>query len=544
MCKGKANHICWQAFHFLLIALMSAALLAPIGNSQPSTITREDIAILKTYADAFNQSRNYITPSGPAEQYCLTTGTFLAYHPCFDLQTCTQTANLVCTVSGQQGCMVDVLAAHILDYKNGVDKLNAAYSQFMAGYNSFSTSNMGGPLGQMDSSFDAMKVSADEVSQSKLRLPDRIPCPCTNATNCCIGRCPEARFNYSAIASGKARISEVRLKSCSDGTPGGQCSAQKPLECILGQLAGNAARCGCPALMRAAQGGAACEYIPCMDNGVSVPDATCSPQTSGRMCVNGTLVDKASSCPCKFGTTKQGEACAIVLCADGTKAGACSANKPKECILTETNIGMLIDNASRCGCPAGQFRSGNICLCPIVNSQACNITNVTKYNDVTYVFDRGDKKTVNESYTFEKKRCYSVNSTYTGTGCTQLANSSINSTPVFESPDPWQATTIKVPCSRCPAACARSQPIGIQCGYCSCPSNLGFCNTPNERVNMNDTPAYCTGELLQPQKEENTACSNGFECKTNECRKTCYDRTHDMVQVVLDWINSLSGFRI
>ena len=540
---GKVSHLCGQVFHFLLIALMGITLLSPIGNSQISTITQGDIAILKTYADAFNQSRNYLTPSGPAEQYCLTTGTFLAYQPCFDMQTCTQTANLVCTVSGQGGCPLDVLATDILAYKNGVDKLNSAYSSFMAGYNGFGPSNIAGSLNQMDSAFDAMKAAADEVSQSKLRLPEQIPCPCSNPADCCLGRCPEARFNYAAIASGKAEISEIRLKSCVDGTPGGQCSVQKPQECVLGQLVGNAIRCGCPALMRAAADGKTCEFIPCIDNGVSVPEAACSPKTSGKMCVNGQLVDKASSCPCKSGTTKQGEACAVVLCEDGTKAGVCSTNKPKECTLSETGIGALIDNAAKCGCPVGQFLSGNICSCPIVSSRACNITNVTKYHDVTYIFDRGDKKTMNESYTFEKKTCYAVQSTYSGPGCTQLLNSSVNSTPAYESPDPQMASVIKVPCSRCPAICTRKAPNGLKCGDCSCPPNLGFCNIPNERMNITGTMAYCTDELLHPQKEENAACLNGFECKTNACKNnTCYDRRHDILQVVLDWINSLFGF--
>jgi len=342
-----------------------------------------------------------------------------------------ETANLVCSVSGGS-CMVDILAVHILDYKNGVDKLNAAYFSFMSGYGSFSASSIEGSLGQMDRAFDAMKITADEVGQSKLRLPDRIPCPC-NVTDCCLGRCPEARFNYTAIAAGKAEISRILLKSCSDGTPGGQCSPQKPQECVLGQLVGNAAKCGCPSGMRAASGGASCEYIPCMDSGVSVPEAACSPKTPGKMCVNGQLVDKASSCPCKPGTAKQGEACIIVLCADGTKHGECSASKPKECILTEENTGALIDNSTRCGCPAGQYASGNSCLCPTKQSEVCNTTNLTRYHLVTYVFDRNDTKTADESYTFEKKLCYSANSTYTGAGCTQLVNSTVNSTPIFES---------------------------------------------------------------------------------------------------------------
>ena len=537
----NASHLFGQVLHLLLIALVGIALLAPAGNSL-STITQGDIAILKAYADAFNQSRNYLTPSGPAELYCWTSGTFLAHQPCFDMPTCTQTANLVCSVSGQQGCALDILAADILAYKNGVDHLDAAYSSFMAGYNSFSTSAIAGPLSQMEGAFDAMKSAADEVSQSKMRLPDKIPCPCTNGADCCLGRCPEARFNYTAIAAGKAEIGSIRLKSCSDGTPGGQCSAQKPQECVLGQLAGNAAKCGCPAGMRA--NGNACEFIPCMDNGVSVPESACSPKTSGRMCVKGQLVDKASSCPCKPGTIKQGEACVVALCEDGTKQGECSANKPKECVVSGTGVGILSDNAARCGCPAGQSLSGNACLCPMAISQICNVTNVTKRHNVTYIFDRGDKKTVDENYTFEKKSCYSVQSAYTGPGCAQLANSTVNSTPVFESPDPQVASVKKVTCSRCPAVCTRAPPAGLKCGSCSCPPNLGFCDTPDERMNATGTPAYCTGELLKPQKGDSAACSNGFECKAGECRNLkCYNRQNDALQLFIDWVQGLFGFR-
>ena len=539
-----------RAFHLLLLMLLGAAFLAPVGNSA-STITSGDIAILKTYADAFNQSRNYVTPFGPAELTCWTSGTFLSYKPCHDMPTCIQTANLVCSVSGGS-CMVDVLATHILAYKNGVDRLNSAYSSFMAGYGGFSTNDIAGSLGQMDNAFNAMKSAADEVSQSKLRLPDQIPCPCgSNPLVCCIGRCPEARFNYTAITSGKSEISRILLKSCLDGTPGGQCSSHMPQECVLGQLVNNAAKCGCPSGMRAVPGGTSCEFNPCIDNGVVVPEATCSPKTSGKMCVNGILMDKASSCPCKIGTSQQGEACATVLCTDGTKYGECSATKPMACTLTVANTGVLVDNAVKCGCPAGQYISGNSCLCPAVKSEVCTITNVTKSREVTYLFDRSVKKTAIEPYTFEKKFCYSANSTYSGTGCTDLVNSTIiNSTPIFESQDPWVASTIKVPCSRCPAICERGAPIGLKCGECSCPANLGFCDTQGARVNLasapnmtGTVPAYCADELLTPQKDDNRVCAQGFECKTNACKDLkCYDRQSDVLQLLIDYLRGLLGF--
>ena len=489
---GNVHPISRQACHLLPVALLFLSIIAPLGHSQ-STISSSDIAILKTYADAFNASRNYMTPSGPAEQYCMTSGTFLAYHPCSDIPTCTQTANLVCTVSGQQGCAIDVLAADILAYKNGVDSLNAAYSSFMSGYNSFSSSNVEGSLGQMGGAFDAMKSAADGVGQSKLRLPDQIPCPCSGLADCCLGRCPEARFNYTALSSGKSAIANILLKNCIDGTPGGQCSAQKPLACVLGQLVSNTGKCGCPIGMRAAPGGSTCEFIPCTDNGVSVAEGACSPKTIGMKCANGTLVELPSAC----------------------------------------------------GCPQGQYLSGNACFCPSKISQACNTTNVTKSHAVAYIFDRGMEKTVSEDYTFEKTRCYSVNSTYSGAGCTNLVNSTMGSVPISETPDAQPPPgTVSVPCSRCPAICNRSAPAGLSCGACSCPANLGFCGTEGARVNLTGgARAYCASELLLPQKEDNAACAQGLECAAGECRNSlCYNRQNDPLQLFIDWVQGLFGY--
>lgn len=475
----------------LFLLLIVIAFFAPLGYAETPTVSQTDLAMVKTHADAFNQSRNYQTRFGPAEYVCWTQGTFLAYQPCHDIPTCTQTANLVCSVNGQQGCMLDVLAIHILDYKNGVDKLNAAYSLFLNGYNSFA-SNKANSLNTMNNAFDAMKSAADVVSHSKLRYPEKISCACTQTIDCCLGLCPEAHFNYTAIAAGKQKISDIRTKACADGTPGGQCSANKPQECIIGELMDNSARCGCPLGMRALPDGKGCEFIPCMDNGTSVPGQTCSSKTIGKKCENGVLVDKASEC----------------------------------------------------GCPTGQAAAGNTCICPAATSQVCNTTNVTKYHMVTYLFDRGGQKVVNESYTFERKTCYPVQQKFVGKDCSQLNKSIVNNTPSFVSPDPPQATVKQVACSRCPSVCTRNPPVGLQCGSCSCPPNLGFCGSTQLRVEVKGTMAYCAKELLQPQKEDGAACANGFECETNSCRdKVCYNRQNDPIQLFIDWVNSLLGFK-
>ena len=130
-----------------------------------------DLSDMKKYADSFNASRNYKTKYGPVEKMCYTSGTFLSYKPCNDLASCMQTASLVCTITGSDGCMMDVLGAHILAYKKSIDKLNAADAKFQLAYTTFSTATAATSLNSIDEAFVAMKAGADEVMQSKLRFP-------------------------------------------------------------------------------------------------------------------------------------------------------------------------------------------------------------------------------------------------------------------------------------------------------------------------------------------------------------------------------------
>ena len=150
---------------------------------------------------------------------------------------------------------------------------------------------------------------------------------------------------------------------CADGTMNGQCSAvTKPKVCVGGSTyADNATKCGCPTGKRVAAGGMFCEFIPCTDGDVNVPEGMCSAKKQ-KKCVNGQLVDKASECDCPIGMTKQGETCGVV-CSDGTKDGACSATKPKVC----TN-GYLLDDAVKCGCPDGLSAVGKQCANSILGS--------------------------------------------------------------------------------------------------------------------------------------------------------------------------------
>ncbi len=148
------------------------------------------------------------------------------------------------------------------------------------------------------------------------------------------------------IQQGDGNDAVCAQAKCADGTLNGQCSAvTKPKVCVGGSTySDNATKCNCPAGKRVAAGGIFCEFIPCTDGDVSVPEGTCSAKKQ-KKCVNGQLVDKASECDCPTGMTRQGETCGVV-CSDGTKDGACSTTKPNVC----TN-GYLLDDAIKCGCP-------------------------------------------------------------------------------------------------------------------------------------------------------------------------------------------------
>lgn len=161
------------------------------------------------------------------------------------------------------------------------------------------------------------------------------------------------------VQQGEGNDATCVQSKCTDGTTNGQCSPTKPKMCINGALADNATKCGCPSGKRVAAGGLFCEFIPCTDGDISVPEGTCSAKKQ-KKCVNGVLVDKASECGCPIGQTVQGEACGVV-CSDGTKDGACSATKPKECVN-----GYLLDNATMCGCPDDLNAVGTVCSASVL----------------------------------------------------------------------------------------------------------------------------------------------------------------------------------
>lgn len=524
--------------------IFQAIFIAILLSLPLAAVTQQDIVPLKTYADSFNASRNAVSAHGPIENYCLSSGTFLTTAPCNSLTTCYQTANLVCSVSGSQGCAIDILASAIYDYTQGLLALDSAMSSFYSAYNSFSPLSPLTSLNGMESAFNSMESAATRVEQNKLRLPDKIPCPCSGQ-DCCIGRCPEPVFNRTAITLAKEKITDIRLMKCIDGTIGGQCSAGKPSECVLGVLNDNSAKCGCPPGMRAAPNGKTCEFIPCIDNGATVASGACSPY-GGRKCVEGVLIDSASACGCPSGMASIGDKCEYV-CPDGTFNNTCSASKPLFCANRT-----LINNSAACGCPDGHIISGNSCACPSITSQVCNTTIEVRTHNVTYYFDRGMKEIVEENYTFEKTRCYLQQTQYGGPTCAAIASQTVNSTPVFESPDAIMPSAVAVACGRCPAVCTRNSPVNLACGSCACPPNLGFCEVEGMRKNISFnpvfldafTPAYCFQELLLPQKNLTLACANNFECASALCHKnTCTDRSAISYRIDLffGWFAELFG---
>lgn len=163
-----------------------------------------EMAELKGYADKFNKSRNAMTQYGPAEKVCYEQGTFLSHKPCSDMASCMATASLVCTISGADGCTMDVLATHILAYSKDIKKLNDAYAKFSTALSGFGPTTTTASLDQMDSAFGEMKAAADETSQSKLRFE--------SGCRDCLGICPKPNFDYASITSGKAKISALRVK--------------------------------------------------------------------------------------------------------------------------------------------------------------------------------------------------------------------------------------------------------------------------------------------------------------------------------------------
>tara|TARA_Y100000294_G_C8561911_1_gene339400 strand:+ start:523 stop:1341 length:819 start_codon:yes stop_codon:yes gene_type:complete len=177
------------------------------------------------------------------------------------------------------------------------------------------------------------------------------------------------------------------LQTCSDGTLFGQCSENKPLLCHKGSLLENCFECGCSPGQTCLNNGAcagdveigAGEVAKCSDN---TPYGECSIEKPA-YCDNGKLVDNCFECGCE-----QGEMCGeggicepIQKCADGSIYGECSFLNGKFC-----QDGRLIANCEMCGCDEGEFCSNGKCSkeLPKVSflwNTFCKIFYFNEYND-------------------------------------------------------------------------------------------------------------------------------------------------------------------
>jgi len=186
--------------------------------------------------------------------------------------------------------------------------------------------------------------------------------------------------------------SQGNSTSCSDGTGYGLCSTTKPSYCSSGSLIDNASVCGCPIGYNIS--GNSC-IVNSTGNSTSCSDGTLYGQCSATKpsyCSSGVLVNNASVCGCPIGYNISGNNCVIIStgnCSDGTGYGLCSASKPSYC-----NNGNLFDNASVCGCPSGYNRSGNYCY----NYNLVEITAANEQVVQTFNFDANSSSGWDKTY--------------------------------------------------------------------------------------------------------------------------------------------------
>ena len=159
---------------------------------------------------------------------------------------------------------------------------------------------------------------------------------------------------------------------CSDGTQAGACSMTKPKQCVNGLLVDNATACHCPTGYQMDANKITCSAIPCNVSGYMVNNGQCY---NGQLCQGGQMADKASQCPCTSPAVAQGDKC-VVFCTDSSGAkvavGGCSSADYKQCILSGTGTGVLLANATKCGCPTGQTANGAYCTASVAGALGGN----------------------------------------------------------------------------------------------------------------------------------------------------------------------------
>jgi hypothetical protein len=155
--------------------------------------------------------------------------------------------------------------------------------------------------------------------------------------------------------------------TCEDGTKLGQCSVKSPGKYCGGSylnpyLDYYIKKCPCEAVPGWVQQGtgdnAICVKKTCSDG---TAEGECS-LSKPKQCVNGVLINNASKCGCPEGKRKSSDGinCESLFCKDGSynvDEGSCSPLKPKKCVN-----GVLINKASECGCPTGTIKEGENCI--------------------------------------------------------------------------------------------------------------------------------------------------------------------------------------
>ncbi|MEM4272041.1 MAG: hypothetical protein QXH30_00450, partial [Candidatus Bilamarchaeaceae archaeon] len=168
----------------------------------------------------------------------------------------------------------------------------------------------------------------------------------------CGGESPASQWNASeneshghdGAPSGQppqALPEETAITACEDGTPVGNCSADKPKICdIIGNLVDDAETCGCPP--KTIPAGRECIHA-CSD-GTLIEE--CSEKKPYYCNENAKLEMQPALCGCPEGYDFNNGSCRNA-CSDGTLKLACSEkNKPLYCNENYE----LVKNPPRCGC--------------------------------------------------------------------------------------------------------------------------------------------------------------------------------------------------
>ncbi|PIT84898.1 hypothetical protein COU37_00030 [Candidatus Micrarchaeota archaeon CG10_big_fil_rev_8_21_14_0_10_45_29] len=164
-------------------------------------------AEVKALALKFNDSRNtFMSRYGRgAEELCLQY-TGLALRPCDNLQSCTETASMVCAL-GAPGCYSEVLAPLYVEYMEQVRALNENSGTLFSAISGFSSGNLASSIENMKASAEKMRSAQKIIDKSTLRFPEGEYCAD------CIGVCPSSHFDYNAMDEFEAKLDAIKART-------------------------------------------------------------------------------------------------------------------------------------------------------------------------------------------------------------------------------------------------------------------------------------------------------------------------------------------